>query len=80
MICDSIEAASRSLDEISEATVTEMVDRLVAEKAEDGQFDECRLTFEELGKVKRTLVKSLILAHHVRIKYPKREKPQVGLC
>jgi len=80
MICDSIEAASRSLDEITEATVTEMIDRLVAEKAEDAQFDECRLTFEELGKVKRTLVKSLLLTHHIRIKYPKREKPQPGVC
>ena len=74
MICDSIEAASRSLEEINEQTLTELVNRLVSEKAEDGQFDECQLTFEELGKVKRTLVKTLLLAHHVRVKYPKKEK------
>lgn len=75
MICDSIEAATRSLEEINEDTLTELVNRLVAEKAEDGQFDECTLTFEELTKVKQTLVKTLLLSHHVRIKYPKRERP-----
>ena len=74
MICDSIEAASRSMEESNEASLTEMINRLVAEKAEDGQFDDCPLTFEELGKVKRTLVKSLLLTHHVRVKYPKKEK------
>jgi hypothetical protein len=74
MICDTIEAASRSLEEVSDQSITALVDRLVAEKAEEGQFEECQLTFEELGKVKRTLVKSLLLTQHVRIKYPKREK------
>lgn len=74
MICDSIEAASRSLEELNEQTLTEMVNRLVAEKAEDGQFDHCQLTFEEFGKIKKVLVKTLLLSHHVRVKYPKKEK------
>ncbi len=73
MICDSIEAASRSIDEINEVTLDEMVGRLVDEKAEDGQFENCQLTFEELGRVKRTLVKTLLVTHHVRVKYPKKE-------
>jgi hypothetical protein len=77
MICDTIEAASRSLEEVNEKSLTQLVDRLVAERAEEGQFNNCELTFEELGKVKRTLVKSLYLAQHVRIKYPKKEKPSV---
>ncbi|HSX11698.1 MAG TPA: HDIG domain-containing protein [Chlamydiales bacterium] len=75
MICDSIEAASRSIEEISEQSLTELVNRLVAEKAEDGQFNDCQLTFEELGRVKKTLVRTLLLSHHVRVKYPKKEKP-----
>ena len=72
MICDTIEAASRSLEDSSEKTLTEMVDRLVKERSEYGQFDECNLTFQELGIVKRTLIKTLMVSHHVRIKYPKR--------
>jgi hypothetical protein len=75
MICDSIEAASRSMEEITEQTLTEMIDRLVGEKAEDGQFDDAQLTFEELGRVKKTLVKTLLLTYHVRVKYPRKEKP-----
>lgn len=77
MICDSVEAATRSLEEINEQTLTELVNRLVAEKAEDNQFDNCQLTFEELGRVKKNLVRTLLLSHHVRVKYPKKEKPHV---
>ncbi len=76
MICDSVEAATRSLEEVNEETLMELVNRLTAEKAEDGQFDDCHLTFEELTRVKKTLVRTLLLSHHVRIKYPKKERPQ----
>jgi hypothetical protein len=74
MICDSVEAATRSLEVINEHTLNELVNRLISEKAEDGQLDDCRLTFEELAKVKKTLVSTLLLSHHVRVKYPKKEK------
>lgn len=72
MIADTIEAASRSLDEVTEETFVEMVDRLIAEKAEEGQFDECPITFQELGTVKKAIVKALLVTRHLRIKYPTR--------
>lgn len=72
MICDSVEAASRSVDSYTESVLTDLVNHIVAEKAEDGQFDNCQLTFEELSKIKKALVKTLLITHHVRIKYPKR--------
>jgi len=72
MIADTVEAASRSMNEVTEEAVADIVDKLVAEKAEDGQFDECELTFEELGKVKRAMVKALMVTRHLRIKYPDR--------
>ncbi|MCB1136710.1 MAG: hypothetical protein KDK78_10610, partial [Chlamydiia bacterium] len=53
--------------------LTQLMERLVSGKANDGQFDECLLTFEELGVVKRAMVKSLVTAAHSRIKYPHRE-------
>lgn len=74
MIADSFEAASRSLDKINEDTLTELVDRIVREKFDDGQFDQCLLTFEELSIVKRVLVKTLLAAGHSRVKYPVAEK------
>jgi cyclic-di-AMP phosphodiesterase PgpH len=70
MIADIIEAASRSMEEMSEQNISEMVDKLVSAKADDGQFEECKLTFEELGTVKKTIIKALLVAGHFRVKYP----------
>jgi membrane-associated HD superfamily phosphohydrolase len=72
MIADTVEAASRSMDEVTEEAVSELIDKLVADKADDGQFEECQLTFEELGRVKRAMVKALMVTRHLRIKYPDR--------
>lgn len=70
MLADTVEAASRSLGEITERALAETIDKLVARKTEDGQLDECQLTFEELGRVKKAMIKSLVVASHFRIKYP----------
>lgn len=78
MIADTLEAASRSLDNFNEATVRDLVDCLVAQKSEDGQFDESPLTFEEMKIVKRTLVKNLLAASHPRIKYPPHNPGEEG--
>jgi putative nucleotidyltransferase with HDIG domain len=74
MIADTVEAASRSLEDPSEENIIKLVDRIVADKAEDGQFDECQLTFEELGIVKKTLVKTLAITRHLRVKYPEKKQ------
>lgn len=74
MIADSFEAASRSLDKVNEETLTELINRIVREKIDDGQFDQSLLTFEELSIVKRALIKTLLAAGHSRVKYPVPEK------
>jgi putative nucleotidyltransferase with HDIG domain len=74
MIADSVEAASRSLEEVNEETLSEMVDRLVADKNEEGQFDDCQLTFEELGLVKKAIVRTLSVTRHLRVKYPDKRR------
>jgi putative nucleotidyltransferase with HDIG domain len=79
MIADSVEAASRSLEKINEETLTELVSRLIREKMDEGQFDECLLTFEELAIVKAALIKSLIAFGHSRVRYPKRETESQGI-
>lgn len=70
MIADSLEAASRSLEELNETSLMELASHLVRAKEEDGQFDNCLLTFEELTLVKATLVKTLVAYSHSRVKYP----------
>ncbi|MEI8365455.1 MAG: HDIG domain-containing metalloprotein [Parachlamydiaceae bacterium] len=73
MIADSVEAASRSLDTINEESLMELATRLIKDKADDGQFDHCLLTFEELAIVKLTLVRTLVAYGHTRVKYPVEE-------
>ncbi|MFN0065279.1 MAG: HD family phosphohydrolase, partial [Chlamydiales bacterium] len=78
MIADTLEAASRSLDRYTEETVSELVETLVAQKVEDGQFDDSLLTFEELNIVRSVLLKTLLAASHPRIKYPKHHPGEEG--
>jgi cyclic-di-AMP phosphodiesterase PgpH len=78
MIADTLEAASRCLDVFTEETVANLVDELIAHKMEDGQFNESLLTFEELGIIKQTLVKTLLAASHPRVKYPPHHPGEEG--
>lgn len=73
MIADTLEAASRSLDELEEDKITKLVDEIIYQKSKDRQFEECALTFEELGKVRKAMIKTLTAAVHSRVKYPKQE-------
>lgn len=74
MLADSTEAASRSLEDNSEHAIRELIDRIVFDKINDGQFDECPLTFKELFLIKTKLVEMIKATHHLRIKYPERPK------
>ncbi len=76
MVADSLEAASRSLDEVTEEALERLLDTIVKEKIADGQFDESILTFQELGIIKKALIKSLLAIGHFRIKYPARLKKE----
>jgi putative nucleotidyltransferase with HDIG domain len=73
MIGDCVEAAFRSLDEVTELHVTAMVEGLIAEKIQDGQLNDCHLTFEELGKIKQAMIRTLLATRHSRVKYPQPE-------
>lgn len=80
MIADMVEAAVHTLDEFAEEQITELVTRLINQRAEDGQLDHCQLTFEELSKVRKTLIRNIFLSGHRRPVYPsvpekKREEP-----
>jgi putative nucleotidyltransferase with HDIG domain len=70
MIADSFEAACRCLDEVSEESLMRLIDQIVREKVDDGQFSECNMSFEELERVKQAMVKALMSIGHFRIKYP----------
>lgn len=79
MLADAVEAAARTLVNPDRETLEELVERIVAAKVQDGQLDQCPLTFAELNAVKRSLVNSLVGMFHQRIRYPDQlvaEEPQ----
>lgn len=78
MIADSLEAASRCLDNFTEKSLTNLLNKIVNHKLEDGQLDECQLTFEELTKIKKVLINGLLASGHSRIKYTTENEEQVA--
>ncbi|PSQ95772.1 MAG: metal-dependent phosphohydrolase [Bacteroidetes bacterium SW_9_63_38] len=76
MLADSVEAASRSLDEPSHKRLKSLVDLLFQERIEDGQLDDTDLTFQDLRLIKDTFLKMLMGIYHVRIKYPDQEEEE----
>jgi putative nucleotidyltransferase with HDIG domain len=69
MLCDAAESASRTLSEASPKAIEALVRKLARIRLEDGQFDECALTFQELRRIEESIVKSLVSLHHGRIGY-----------
>jgi len=73
MISDATEAAARAYaqqEQPTEEGLVKLVDGIVAEKLEDGQFDEASLTFGELTTIKREIVAGLSAYYHARVEYP----------
>jgi cyclic-di-AMP phosphodiesterase PgpH len=69
-IADSVEAAVRSMKEPTSEKIASLVRAIVAEKLNDGQFDECDLSMKELKKVERAICETLNGIFHNRIEYP----------
>ena len=70
MLCDSIEAASRTLKENSPEVFEAFVEKMVRAKMDDGQLDNCKLTIKELVTIKSVLKDYLGRLYHARIVYP----------
>jgi putative nucleotidyltransferase with HDIG domain len=70
MICDSVEAASRSLKEPTAQVLDDLVEKIVTKQLEGGQFMNADITFKELQIIKKVLKKKLKNIYHLRIEYP----------
>lgn len=74
MLSDAVEAASRSLKDYSEESISALVDKIVDGKANDGQLDEADITLKEMNTI-RTVMKAFVQqVYHSRIEYPKLNK------
>ncbi|WP_249871063.1 HD family phosphohydrolase [Oceanobacillus saliphilus] len=72
-ICDSVEAAVRSLKEPTEEKIEAIVTSIIKDKVADGQLDESPLTLKELNIIQSTICESLKGIFHSRIQYPMKE-------
>lgn len=73
MLSDSIEAASRTLRDYSQESISALVDRIFAYKIEDGQLEQADITLKEIDTIKIVMQTYLVQMYHERIKYPKRK-------
>ena len=71
MMCDSIEAASRSLKNISQQSISDLVDSIVNYQIQEGQYNDADITYREINKAKQVIKNRLMNIYHVRIEYPK---------
>jgi putative nucleotidyltransferase with HDIG domain len=70
MLADSVEAASRTLPDMSPPRVQQLVQRIINNYFRDGQLDECSLTLRDLHAIARSFIDTLSAIRHERIDYP----------
>jgi cyclic-di-AMP phosphodiesterase PgpH len=76
-IADSVEAAVRSLNQPTPETIESLVKKIVADRLQDGQLNECDLTLRELETVSHSFCETLKGIFHSRIEYPEMTKKVV---
>ena len=74
MICDTIEAASRTLKDNSPETFDKFVESIVASKISAGQLDNADISLKEITRIKSVLKSYLGQIYHERVVYPKQER------
>lgn len=70
MMCDAVEAASRSMNDKTEESINKLVDNILDGQLRDHQFDNTNITFHDITTTKKVLKKKLMNIYHVRIAYP----------
>ncbi len=76
MLADTVEAASRTLENPTEERLDKFIQMLINSKIEHHQLDDCSLTFSDITKIKDSFVKLLVGVYHNRIKYPNQKDPE----
>ncbi|NQX86055.1 MAG: HDIG domain-containing protein [Flavobacteriaceae bacterium] len=70
MMCDSVEAASKSLKEPSSIKIDSLVENTINKQIENHQFLNADITFKEIESIKKVLKHKLANIYHLRIEYP----------
>lgn len=70
LLADSVEASSRSLTAPTPQIIESHVNRIVSEKAADGQLNDSPLTYRDVEEIKRCFIATLGRIMHTRVAYP----------
>ncbi len=74
MMCDGVEGAVRASSEPTPGRIETIVHKIITDRLNDGQFDDCDITLREIHQVEETLVKTLSSIYHGRVAYPTAHK------
>ena len=79
LLCDTIEAAVRTMKNPTTEGIEEFIVKLVRGKLEDGQLSDCPLTLRDIDKICAAATTVLVGVFHERIEYPDVEetKPRI---
>jgi putative nucleotidyltransferase with HDIG domain len=76
MLSDAVESATRSMADPNPSRIDGLVHKLSLKRLVDGQYDQCDLTFRELGLIEISMIKSLCAIYHGRISYPSQKEDE----
>ena len=71
MICDAAEAISRTLSDRTREAVDNAVKKIIEERLDFDQFNECPITMAELYVLRKNIVENISMVYHERVVYPK---------
>lgn len=74
MMADSVEAASRSLPEYTEETISNLVEKIIDAQVSEGYFRDCPITFQDIQTIKEVFKEKLKIIYHTRVSYPELNK------
>lgn len=76
MLCDALEASSRTLNDFSPESVATLIHNIHLTKYKEGQYDDADITLHELKVLRESLKTYIVNMHHARIAYPERKKDE----
>ena len=70
MMCDSVEAATKSLENPDSEKINSFVETIIDKQIENNQFENCSITFKDIKTIKSVIKKKLSNIYHIRVEYP----------
>ena len=74
MMADAVEAASRSLNDYTEESISGLVEKIIDSQTQEGFFRNCPITFQDINTAKEVFKEKLKTIYHTRISYPELKK------